>query len=139
MVVKHRQKSSRKMGDYNRTGHRHRGAGNRGGVGKAGHGKRAKQKKSMYMIEGKVDYGHKGFTSKRKLVKALDIGYICEHADAICGKKADKYEINIRKLGFSKVLGSGTVDKKLVISNFDSMTQKAKDKVLKAGGAVVEK
>ncbi|VVB76584.1 50S ribosomal protein L15 [Candidatus Tiddalikarchaeum anstoanum] len=138
MVVRHRTKSEKKFGDSNRTGLRHRGAGNRGGVGKAGHGKRSKQKKSMYMVNGKVDYGQKGFKSKIKPVKAIDVGYICEHIDALCEKKGAKFAVNIKKLGYGKVLGAGVVDKPLIISECGLITEKARAKITKAGGEVVE-
>lgn len=139
MVVKHRKKSGRSLGNTYRSGKRRRGAGNRGGVGKAGHGKRSKQKKMSFFVKGEgFGYGQRGFTSKQKKTLEVTIGYICEHADSLCEKKEGKYIASVEKLGYDKVLGSGVVNKPLIVKDFGAITPKAKDKVKKAGGDVIE-
>ena len=102
-------------------GHRkkRRGAGSRGGRGNAGTGKRAGQKKAG--ISRKL--GKKGFTSKRandenginvswfsvKMVnKLLEKGKIT--------KEGDVFVLNLNKLGYQKLLGTGTTNLKLRIT-----------------------
>jgi len=132
MVVKHRKKSEKKLGYNNHSGLRRRGSGNRGGVGKAGHGKRMKQKKASYIIEGKVDYGKYGFASIYKKPKTITVGLISELAEK-SGK--EKFEYNAE---YKTILGSGEVKKQIIITNYSKITPKAKDKIIKAGGEIKE-
>lgn len=139
MVIKHEKKNRKKQGYQRHCGLRRRGSGNRGGVGAAGHGKRGKQKKHAFMENGKIDYGKHGFTSKAKIKKAINVGYLNEHLDSLCENKQGKWHADIRKLGFSKVLGSGAVNCAIVISNYDKITSRAKEKIVNAGGEIIEK
>ncbi|MDD2678713.1 MAG: uL15 family ribosomal protein [Candidatus Nanoarchaeia archaeon] len=132
MAIKHRRKSAKKLGHNDHSGLRRRGSGNRGGVGKAGHGKRMKQKKHSFIIDGKVDYGKHGFTSIHKKIESISIGMISEIAEKSASKK---FEYDAKK---KKVLGSGQAKKPIIIKNYSKITQKAKDKVIKAGGEVKE-
>ncbi|GEM_PF-257867 len=115
-----------------------RGAGNRGGRGRAGSGKRGDAKKPLYW---KVKSGKKGFTSKnRKKIKALNLGAIHENLNAwlekgLAIKKPAGYEIELKKLGYNKLLGTGAVKEKLIIIT-DFASKKAVGKVKKAGGDV---
>jgi ribosomal protein L15 len=132
MVVKHIKKSVKKLGHNEHNGLRRRGSGNRGGVGKAGHGKKAKQKKFSYMVNGKVDYGKHGFTSIYKKVKSITVGLISEMAEKSDSKKFE-YDAD-----YKKILGSGEVKKAVIVKNYSGITDKAKDKIVKAGGEVKE-
>jgi len=134
MVVKNRTKGVRKLGHHDHCGLRRRGSGNRGGVGAAGHGKRCKQKKHSFIVDGKVDYGKHGFASKMKRVESISVGLLNEQAVKLGTKKGNKYYID---LGKKKILGSGSVNLPLVLSNFSKITEKAKDKILNAGGEVI--
>lgn len=136
MVVKHRKKSRRKRGYERHSGLRRRGSGNRGGVGASGQGKRSKQKKHKFMKNGEINYGKHGFKSKKKQVEGINVGKLNEQAEQLGKKKGDKYLIDVER---KKVLGSGFVTKPLAVFNYYSVTQKAKDKILKAGGEIIEK
>ncbi|MBN1923917.1 MAG: uL15 family ribosomal protein [Nanoarchaeota archaeon] len=136
MVVKHAKKNRKKMGYNMRQGLRRRGSGNRGGVGAAGHGKRCKQKKHQFMKDGQIDYGKHGFHSKSQPVEGISIGLLCEKAVKSAEKKGSKYLINAKGM---KVLGSGTVNIPIILSNYCGVTKKAEEKIVKAGGEVVAK
>ena len=115
-----------------------RGAGNRGGRGRAGSGKRGDAKKPRYWKEKP---GQRGFSSKsRKKVKALNLGVVHEQLNfwlekGLATKKPAGYEIELKKLGYNKLLGTGPVKQKLIIIT-DFASKKAIDKVKKAGGEV---
>ena len=49
--------------------------------------------------------------------------------------KFDKQEINLTELGYDKLLGTGTLNKKYIIQ-VKSFTKKAKEKIEKAGGQI---
>ncbi len=136
MVVKHEKKSRKKLGYNHHNGLRRRGSGNRGGFGRAGVGKRGKQKKHKFMVGGKIPYGKHGFTSKKVrigFVTLSEINTIALHSNK---DKDGKYHID---LGGKKVLGSGTLEVPVVLSNYSSITERAAEKVKKAGGELVEK
>lgn len=132
MVVTHKLKSTKKLGHHDHDGLRRRGSGNRGGVGKAGHGKRMKQKKMSYMVNGKVDYGKHGFTSIHKQLKTITVGLISELAEK---SSSQKFEYDAK---YKKILGTGSVRKAIIVKNYAGITEKAKDKIIKAGGEVKE-
>ena len=136
MVVKHNRKSRKKLGYNKHSGLRRRGSGNRGGVGRAGQGKRCKQKKHKFMEEGKISYGKHGFSSKRRSVEAVSVGMLSEKASVFGEKKGDKYYMNMKN---KKVIGSGVVNVSIVLSGYHSISEKAKNKIVKAGGEVVAK
>jgi ribosomal protein L15 len=136
MVVKHSRKSRKKPGHHDHDGLRRRGHGNKGGFGRSGMGKRSKQKKHKFMKNGKVSMGKHGFTSIHEKVETIDVGTLSEKANFLGEKKANKWVIDLKQ---KKVLGSGTVKVPLIISNFSSITEKAKNKITKAGGEIVEK
>lgn len=136
MTVTHEKKSRKKLGYNKHSGLRRRGSGNKGGFGAAGHGKKCKQKKHQFMKNGQLDYGKHGFTSKSKKVDSVSVGLLNEQAEKLAEKKGEKFHINLKG---NKVLGNGTVTLPLVLSNFCKISEKAKDKVLKAGGELIEK
>lgn len=115
-----------------------RGAGNRGGRGRAGSGKKGDAKKPSYWG---LKSSRKGFTSKsRKKIKAINLDIIHKNLNSwlekgLATKKPSGYEIELKKIGYGKLLGSGNVKQKLmIIASFAS--RKAVDKVKKAGGEV---
>ncbi|MEM0083479.1 MAG: uL15 family ribosomal protein [Candidatus Nezhaarchaeales archaeon] len=145
MITKRKGKKSRKMRGsrvcgWGRTGqHRkHGGKGGRRGSGLHKH-------KWTYIIKYAPDYfGKRGFTRPRCLVKisrAVNVGQLCEVADKLVETGLARidggvYVINVRELGYNKVLGEGRVTKPLqVIAPI--ITEKAKRKIEEAGGKVV--
>lgn len=142
--LRNRKKKSRRMRAQTTHGwgakKKHRGSGNRGGVGMAGTGKRADQKKpSILQKYGNSYYGKKGFSSLKKRVKAINLYYINNHAESISiSKDNGLYVIDLDKIGYTKLLGSGIVTKKIkVICEYASKNAIAKIK--ENGGDVVIK
>jgi large subunit ribosomal protein L15 len=58
-------------------------------------------------------------------------------ADGFAEKKGDKTVVNLSNMGIDKLLGFGNVNKKYEIVVADS-SERAKQKVESAGGAIVE-
>lgn len=140
MVVRKRKKLSRRRGHRTHgwgAAKKHRGAGNRGGRGMAGSGKRADQKKPSIIKEyGTKYFGKKGFVSKiRKKVNAVNLSYVEKNLSKF-EKGKDGYNINLGKIGVNKLLGSGYVKNKLIIT-VDSASKRAIEKVKKTGGDVI--
>lgn len=122
---------------------KHRGAGNRGGRGLAGTGKRADHMKQWaFKIFGKDYFGRHGFVSKsRKKIKAVNIDYIEKKLQYLIDKKIavkekDIITVDFKKTKYNKLLSIGTPTHKynLKIPFFSS---KAKEKIEKAGGSIV--
>ena len=143
MVVNKIKKVNRYRGHSTHGGgarKKRRGSGSRGGKGRAGTGKRAGQKKA-----GIKDWtlGRTGFKPQNpKPVKAINIGYFT--TDRI-NKLLDSGEISkegavivldLSKLGFDKLLGTGKVSTKfkVIVSSFSASVEK---KVKAAGGEIV--
>jgi len=120
-----------------------RGAGNRGGRGLAGSGKRAAHHVQRIIKRfGKGYLGKNGFTSKsRSNVKGINLKDIELNLDKYMEKNLIKkdgeiYSIDLSKLGYNKLLGSGQINNKYKITTkFVSKT--AKEKIEKKGGEVV--
>jgi large subunit ribosomal protein L15 len=111
-----------------------RGAGSRGGRGRAGTGKRAGHKKEKL--------GSKGFIPRRSTVTgvAVNVAFFTESKLAELSKagtvtqEGDLYVIDLKKLGFVKVLGTGNLLTKLKLKG--SCSAKATEKITAAGGTV---
>jgi large subunit ribosomal protein L15 len=112
-----------------------RGAGHRGGRGAAGSGKRADTKKPS-VWKGKY-FGKHGFKSKSRIpMRTINIGYLDENAHKLDQNlQGDDLSVNLKKLGFDKLLGSGKVSKKFRI-NVQYASKRAVEKVKKSGGEV---
>jgi len=118
-----------------------RGAGNRGGRGNAGTGKRGDSKKPSIWKNRKY-FGKHGFTSKRKkVIASVNVGTLMEkleyYADGgLAAKKGDVYELNLKDIGYEKLLGKGSATKKAIITA-DYASKSAVDKISGAGGKVI--
>ncbi len=137
-MVVHKRKKVTKYRSHTTHGGGHRkkrrGAGSRGGRGNAGSGKRAGHKRFTF-----ANYlGKKGFTSKsRSKVKAInlrDVQTLVIHEKAV--KEGDTYLINLEKLGYNKLLGTGNVTFKLKVS-VSSYSKRAEEKIKAAGGEII--
>ena len=115
-------------------GKRARGAGNRGGRGKAGINKRAGHKKALLRKYPELSSKEKGFKSiKQKMnfhPKAINV----EQLDKLSVKIGN--EIDLKKLGYEKLLGKGKVKNKLIVK-VKSFTESAKQKIESAGGKIL--
>ncbi len=121
-----------------------RGAGNRGGRGHAGANKHHFIKA---MREGyRKGYIHKGFSRPQKVVrdtisiniKELNdiVDFLYEMNAEYIEKEDDKYIINLGSLGIDKVLGSGFLSKKLIVTA-PSFSKVAISKIEEADGKCI--
>ncbi len=145
MITKRKEKKSRKMRGtrvcgWGRTG-QHRKHGGKGG--KRGSG--LHKHKWTYIIKYCPDYfGKEGFQRPKCLLKdirPINVGRLCEMADKLVEAGLAKienglYVINVRDLGYNKVLGEGKVTKPLQIIT-PMITEGAKEKIEAAGGKVI--
>ena len=144
LKLKHKRKKSNRMRAQTTHGwgakKKHRGSGNRGGVGMAGTGKRADQKKiSILKNHGNAYFGKKGFSSLKKKLKIINLFYLENHAEILSiNKEKDIFTIDLTKLGIDKILGSGNITKRMnLICNFAS--KNAISKIEAKGGKVILK
>ena len=144
MTVNKRKKFSRGRGGmtYGKgSKKKRRGSGNRGGKGMAGSGKRSDSKKpTISKIENY--FGKHGFVSKSTNdIKGINIGYIDENLSKLTErnlalKESGFISIDLKKLGFDKLLSKGKVSNKYKIKA-SYASEKAIEKVNGGGGEVV--
>jgi len=143
MPINHRKKNSRQRASHTQGGgskKKHRGAGNRGGKGRAGSGKKGDCKKTMYWKE-RPNQGRYGFTSiNPKEIRSINLTLVEDRLGTwVTEKKVDEkngvYSLDLGKLGYQKLLSTGTVKNKLNIT-VNAATPKAIEKVSAAGGVV---
>ncbi len=119
-----------------------RGAGKRGGRGMAGNHKH----RYIHVIKyyGKDYFGRHGFKRPQSVVKAditINLSTIRENISSIVEggagkKKSGGYDIDLPKLGVSKLLGGGSIGDLKVHILTKSASQTAIEKVEAAGGSV---
>ncbi len=143
MPINKRKKVSRMRGTHSHgwgDKKKHRGGGNRGGRGNAGMGKRADAMKPS-MWKNTLYFGKHGFKSKNAVrVDAVNLQYLVNHIETmveenLAASKAGVYTVDLRKLGFDKLLSKGNISKKMHII-VDAATGSAIAKVEQAGGSV---
>jgi len=121
-----------------------RGAGNRGGRGRAGSGKRGDAKKPRYWKNKHENQARKGFKPgflKKKPVRGINIGELHQKLDrlieqGLITKKAGGYEANLKDLGYEKLLGTGRIKERFIITA-EQASKKAVSKISDQGGKVI--
>jgi len=142
MTVNKRKKFSRYRGSMTHgsgSKKKRRGSGNRGGKGMAGTGKRSDSKKPS--IWGQKYFGKFGFTSKnKKEIKAVSINYLEENISNlpsdVLNKENGFFSVDLKKLGFNKLLSNGKVTNKYKIK-VPYASKKAIEKVKSSGGEII--
>ena len=143
MTVNKRKKAVRLRGSKTHgwgSKKKHRGAGNRGGKGMAGSGKRSDSKKPS--IWGNKYFGKQGFSSKSvKTINPVNLDYLEENlhrlkANNLVNMENDMISIDLEKLGFNKLLGSGKATNKYRIK-VSYASKKAIEKVKSSGGEII--
>jgi len=133
-----RYRGSRTHG-YGQIG-QHRCRGGRGGTGKAGLDKH----KWTYVLKNDPTYWEKkGFVSARTLnkkVRIINIGKLDDLTDKLetdkkLERKEQKIFLNLEQLGYDKLLGTGEINKPLLIK-IGSYSEAASKKLEEAGGAI---
>ena len=122
-----------------------RGAGKRGGRGMAGNHKH----RYIHVIKyyGKDYFGRHGFKRPQSVVKAditINLSTIRENISSIieggaAKKKSGGFDVDLEKIGVSKLLGGGTLGDLKVHILAKSASQRAIEKVEAAGGSVTIK
>ncbi|MBI4170910.1 MAG: uL15 family ribosomal protein [Candidatus Aenigmarchaeota archaeon] len=105
---------------------KHRGKGSRGGKGFAG---LHKHKWSWVVSKAPQHYGYKGFVSRRKKEKAINVGDVEKLITD------NRNEIDLKTLGYGKLLSRGNVQSALTVK-VAKFTERAKEKIEKAGGRI---
>ena len=143
MVVRRKKKYRKFRGhrSYGKGRHkRARGAGSRGGRGKAGMHKH----KWTYTVKYEPEhFGKRGFTRPKEVVrklKGINLKELDKLVEKLIEEKAveeenGKIKLNLLKLGYEKVLGSGKITKPLIVEA-KAFSEKAKRKIEEAGGEV---
>lgn len=127
MTLRFRQKrKGRGAGTGYGSKKKHRGKGSRGGKGYAG---LHKHKWSWVVTREQPYYGYKGFVSRRKRVKAVNVGDLERLAEG-------GNEIDLRKLGYGKLLSRGKTERAFTVK-VAKFTERARKKIEQAGGKVV--
>jgi large subunit ribosomal protein L15 len=135
-----KRRASRTHG-YGRVG-QHRGGGKRGGHGKAGFHKHG----WTYVVKYEPDYyGKRGFTSPRtigKKVNVINVGQLEELVYRLAvkeqlKKKGEKVLLDLKELGYDKLLGMGNITKPLLV-RVAFHSESAAKKVQEAGGQILE-
>jgi large subunit ribosomal protein L15 len=138
--VKFRGKKSRGHGVKAR-----RGAGKRGGRGMAG----GLKHRYIHIVKyyGKDYFGRHGFKRPQSVVKdniVINLSTIREHIDRMvesgaAKKKKGGYDIDIEKLGCTKLLGGGSIGDLKVHVLTPAASERAVEKIEAAGGSVTVK
>lgn len=132
-----KRRGSRTHG-YGRVG-QHRGGGQRGGRGKAGFHKH----KWTYTVKYDPQrFGKRGFQPPTKpATSTISVGELDEEVEKLlANKQATKTRkgiaVNLTQLGYDKLLGTGKVTHRLLLS-VKSASQSAAEKVRAAGGQIL--
>jgi len=119
-----------------------RGGGNRGGRGKAGMHKH----KWSYAVKYATDtFGKHGFTRSpavtedSRIINLNELNKILNELleKKLAEKEADKIKISLPKIGYEKLLGTGKVDKPLIVEA-KAFSKLAIKKLEEAGGRAVK-
>jgi len=99
-----------------------------------------------YTIKYEPDYfGRRGFTSPRSLkqkVNAINIGKLSQlleklDAEKQLEKREGKAFLDLEKLGYQKLLATGTIDKPVLV-RVESCSEGAAKKIEEAGGQILK-
>ena len=134
-----KQKKGRRMRGTRRHGwgKHHRGKGNRGGKGNSGRGKRAAHKKPSYRDTPLGKFGFK--THRVKLLEhTISFREIMMKLESwkkqnLVEEKNGIIHVDLGKLGYTKLLGTGKLTKKMKLS-VPSASKRAVEKITAAGG-----
>jgi large subunit ribosomal protein L15 len=121
----------------------HRKGGMKGGRGKAG----GLGTKLTYTVKYDPDrFGKHGFKNPRTIglkITVLNVGVLSESIKHLISngdaeEKEGKIHVNLIKLGYKKLLGSGKVTHPLIV-RVETVSDNAKKKIEEAGGAIINK
>jgi large subunit ribosomal protein L15 len=142
MTVRNRKKVRKQRGSrvygYGRISGGHRKSGSRGGKGSAGSKGHHRIGRIAEMIRNQ-----KGFTTPKTSSQeySVNVGDIDEQielllAKEIAIKEGSKIKIDVRDLGYTKVMGKGLVKHSFNLHT-ETVTSRAQEKIEAAGGKVI--
>ncbi len=120
---------------------KHRGGGSKGGKGKAGMHKH----KWIYTVKYEPEhFGKRGFKRPLEVVrkpKTINVGVLDSMVEELvekgyAKKTKDGYEVDLKALGYGKLLGAGKVTHKLLVK-VDVFSETAAKKIEEAGGKIL--
>ncbi len=141
MVVRTEGKRRRGERSYHGSHKKQRGAGSRGGHGEAG---MHKHKWSWVLKYDPEHFGKKGFKPVvKKEIRTINLKDLDQLTDKLLEQKLaekddDKIKIDLQKIGYDKLLGSGKVTKPLVVEG-KYFSKQAVKKLEESGGKAVVK
>lgn len=141
MVVHRRKKVTKFRGSRTHGwGLVHRGSGQKGGVGNAGSGKRADCKLPSFWSRefGKIGFKSKGVKPEVKVINLKDIEEKLESwkKNGLVEEKQGVFNVDLKKIGFTKLLSTGFVSKKIKVS-VACASKSVGEKLAKAGGELI--
>ncbi len=114
---------------------KHRGKGSRGGKGLANIFKHKRvwvKKKHPELLERNIGFKSLKQRKIKSSVRVINVGDLTRILKTVDAKK----EINLSDYGYDKLLGSGSISVPVNIK-VGSYTEKAKEKIQKAGGKII--
>ncbi|MBI4010312.1 MAG: 50S ribosomal protein L15 [Candidatus Aenigmarchaeota archaeon] len=141
MVVRKEKKHRRGERSYHGSHKKWRGGGSRGGRGQAGRHKH----KWSYVVKYEPDhFGKHGFKIPQniaedvKIINIEDLNRIMENLlqKNLAVKEGNSIKINLKKIGYDKLLGSGVLKQSLIVES-KYFSKSAIKKLESAGGKAV--
>jgi len=141
MVVRIRKKRRRGERSYHGSHKKWRGGGSRGGRGEAGKHKH----KWSYIVKYEPEhFGKHGFKRPEDVVKDIriinvgNLNRILENLlqKNLAAKEGNSIKVNLQKIGYDKLLGSGMLNKSLIVES-KYFSKSAIKKLEEAGGKAV--
>jgi len=137
--IRERHRKFRGRRTYHGSHKKWRGGGSRGGRGAAG---MHKHKWSYTVKYDKEHFGKITNKSHKEKISIVDLDYLNSKAETflkekIAEKEGDAIKINVAKLGYGKVLGSGKLTMPLIVEA-KAFSKSAEEKLAKAGGKAVK-
>lgn len=136
MVVRRRRKKNKLRGNRSHGGgnvKNRRNSGCKGGVGRAG------SMKHKYLQYAYLEEKEQKLKAKQKGI-SVNLSWLEEKMDnlvkkELVKKEGDAFVIDGSVLGIWKILGAGTINKRLLIRNV-KLSEQAKEKILEADGKI---
>jgi large subunit ribosomal protein L15 len=141
MVVRRQKKQRRGERTYHGSHKKWRGGGSRGGRGMAGLHKHKWTRTVKYMPD---HFGKRGFispTSKKiRAINLKDLDQMTEKLleQKLVEKEGNKIKVDLEKIGYDKLLGSGKVTKPLIVEG-KYFSKNAVKKLEESGGHAIVK
>jgi len=141
MVVRIRKKRRRGERTYHGSHKKWRGGGSRGGRGEAGKHKH----KWSYVVKYEPEhFGKHGFKRPQDVVKdirIINVGNLNRMLENLllknlAAKEGNSVKVNLQKIGYDKLLGSGMLNKSLIVES-KYFSKSAIKKLEEAGGKAV--